>query len=230
MVRRLVRDEEYSSSTLLSPTMKLKLILFDFSGTLAYLKQPDPKEFFLALENFGIKIENPEEIKSFASLFAGLLGLAKNWLDFSEKLFKKFVEKPEREVIKNLADFFSKTIIFELYDDAKEIFALPFQKAILSANARFIVESLGLEKFAKIFTPKETKFLKPDPKAFLVVLNKLKVKPEETLMVGDEIERDLIPAKNLGMEVILIDRKNKIENAPFKKINSLSELKQVSGL
>jgi len=46
-------------------------------------------------------------------------------------------------------------------------------------------------------------------------------------MVGDEIERDLIPAKNLGMEVILIDRKNKIENAPFKKISSLKELKNL---
>jgi len=210
--------------------MKPKLILFDFSGTLAYLKQPDPREFFLALENFGIKIENPEEIKSFASLFAGLLGLAKNWLDFSEKLFKKFVEKPEREVIKNLADFFSKTIIFELYDDVKEIFVLPFQKAILSANARFIVESLGLQRFAEIFTPRETKTLKPDPKAFLVVLNKLKVKPEEVLMVGDEVERDLIPAQKLGMKTVLVDREDKVKDYSGIKINSLREIKNILGL
>jgi len=210
--------------------MKLKLILFDFSGTLAYLKQPDPREFFLALDNFGIKIENPEEIKSFASLFAGLLGFAKNWLDFSEKLFKKFVEKPKREVIKNLADFFSKTIIFELYDDVKEIFALPFQKAILSANARFIVESLGLQRFAEIFTPRETKTLKPDPKAFLVVLNKLKVKPEEVLMVGDEVERDLIPAQKLGMKTVLVDREDKVKDYSGIKINSLREIKNILGL
>jgi FMN phosphatase YigB (HAD superfamily) len=46
-------------------------------------------------------------------------------------------------------------------------------------------------------------------------------------MVGDEIERDLIPAKNLGLEAILIDRENKIENAPFKKISSLAELRNI---
>jgi len=46
-------------------------------------------------------------------------------------------------------------------------------------------------------------------------------------MVGDELERDLIPAKKLGMETILIDRENKIENPPVKKINSLDELKQI---
>jgi putative hydrolase of the HAD superfamily len=84
-----------------------------------------------------------------------------------------------------------------------------------------------LEKYFQIFTPKETKFSKPDERAFLAVLNFFKTKPEETLMVGDEIERDLIPAKKLGMETILIDRENKIKDAQFKKIGSLKELKNL---
>jgi len=126
--------------------------------------------------------------------------------------------------------FLKEDFVCEFYDDVKEIVNLPFQKAILTSGTGFSIKKLGLEKFAQVFTPKETKFLKPDKRAFLAVLEKLKVKPEEALMVGDEIERDLIPAKNLGMEVILIDRKNKIENAQFEKINSLGELKQVLGL
>jgi HAD superfamily hydrolase (TIGR01509 family) len=208
--------------------MKLKLILFDFSGTLAYLSKPiDFKGFFDSLKNFGLEIETDEEIKAFATLFTDLLGWARDWLDFSEKIFVEYVEKPEREAVEKLARFLEKNVSFKLYDDVKEILDLPVQKAILSANARFIVESLGLDKFAKIFTPKETKFLKPDKRAFLASLKKLKVKPEETLMVGDEIERDLIPAKELGMEVVLIDRENKIENPPVKKINSLKELKNI---
>ena len=208
--------------------MKPKLILFDFSGTLAYLSKPiDFKGFFNSLKNFGIEIETDEEIKAFASLFTDLLGWAKNWLDFSEKIFKEFVEKPEREMIEKLARFLEKNINFELYNDVKEIFDLPVQKAILSANARFIIESLGLNQFLKIFTPRETKFLKPDPRAFLTPLKKLKVKPEETLIVGNELERDLIPARNLGMEAILIDRENKIKKAPVRKISSLAELKQI---
>ena len=207
-------------------TATIKLLLFDFSGTLAYLSKPiDFKGFFESLKNFGIEISTDEEIKTFTSLFADLLGWAKNWLDFSEKIFEEYVEKPEREMIEKLAKFLEKNISFELYDDVKEILDLPFKKAILSANARFLIENLGLRKFLEIFTPKETKFLKPDPRAFLTPLKKLKVKPEETVMVGDELERDLIPAKNLGMEVILVDRENKIKDSSVKKINSLKELK-----
>ncbi|MDI6591559.1 MAG: HAD family hydrolase [Patescibacteria group bacterium] len=211
--------------------MRPKLILFDFSGTLAYLSKPvDFKRFFYSLKKFGIEITTEEEIKAFATFFADLLGWAKDWLDFSEKFFEEYGERPEREMIKKLARFLEKNVGFELYEDVKEIFNLPVQKAILSGNARFVIESLGLEKFARIFTPKETKFLKPDPRAFLIPLKKLKVKPKETIIVGDELERDLIPAKNLGMEAILIDRKNKIKKAPVKKINSLAELKQILGL
>jgi len=208
--------------------MKPKLILFDFSGTLAYLAKPvDFKRFLTSLKNFGIEIETEEEVKAFTSLFADLFGWAKNWLDFSEKIFEEYVEKPEREAIEALAEFLEKNISFELYNDVKEIFDLPIQKAILSANARFLIKSLGLGEFLKIFTPRETKFLKPDPRAFLTPLKKLKVKPEETLIVGNELERDLIPARNLGMEAVLIDRENKIKKAPVRKINSLAELKQI---
>ena len=210
--------------------MKPKLILFDFSGTLAYLAKPvDFKRFLTSLKNFGIEIETEEEVKAFTSLFADLFGWAKNWLDFSEKLFEEYVEKPEREVVEALAEFLEKNLSFELYDDVKEILDLPFKKAVLSANARFLIENLGLGKFLKIFTPRETKFLKPDPRAFLTPLKKLKVKPEETLIVGNELERDLIPARNLGMEAILIDRENKIKKAPVRKISSLVELKQILG-
>lgn len=207
--------------------MKLKLIIFDFSGTLAYLKNFDFEKFFSHLANFGVELKTEEEKNSFISFCSEIWGRAENWLDLSQKLLKKYIQKPAQSSIKLLAKFFKKNIVFELYDDVKEIFDLPFQKAVLSGNAKFLIEELGLEKFAKIFTPRETKFLKPDVRTFLAVLEKLKVKPEETLIVGNEVERDLIPAQNLGMEVILIDRGNKAGNPPVKKISSLKELKKI---
>ena len=120
-----------------------------------------------------------------------------------------------------------ENLVYKIYDDVEKVVNLPFQKAILTSGAGFLIKKLGLEKFAQVFTPKETKFLKPDKRAFLAVLEKLKVKPEEALMVGDEIERDLIPAKNLGMKVILVDREDRIKNAPVRKIKSLKELKEI---
>ena len=50
---------------------KPELILFDFSGTLAYLSKPvDFKGFFSALKNFGLEIVTNAEIKASATLFA----------------------------------------------------------------------------------------------------------------------------------------------------------------
>lgn len=226
MVRRSLRVREYSGSSPLSPTMKPKLILFDFSGTLAYLKQPQPKEFFSLLKNF-VPLAKQSSEEDERQLFAQLFGFTKNWVDFSKQFLQNFVRKPDKKTVKILSNFLKGDIVFELYNDVKEVLELPFKKAILTANAKFLIEGLGLEKFAKIFTPRETKFLKPDPRAFLAVLKKIKVRPEEALMVGDELERDIMPAKSLGMKAILIDRENKIKESPVRRIKSLKELKEI---
>lgn len=206
--------------------------MFDFSGTLAYLKKLDFEKFFSNLAHFGIELKTTEEKNSFVSFCTEIWGWAKNWLDLSQNLLKNYIQKPTPSSVKALAKFLKENIVFEPYGDVKEIIDLPFQKAILSANARFIIEGLGLEEFAQIFTPRETKFLKPDPRAFLTVLEKLKTKPEEALIVGDELERDLIPAQKLGMKAILIDRENRVKDSSIKKIRSLKELKNIliSGL
>jgi putative hydrolase of the HAD superfamily len=208
--------------------MKAKLIIFDLFGTLVFSVEKIKREdFFAFYQKLGIKFKTEKDVKLFTSLFVRLMTQSAGWQDFSQKLLEKVIQKTDQETVNKLANFFKENIVYQLYDDAKEIIGLPHQKAILTSAAPFLFSNLGLEKYFKIFTPRETKFLKPDPKAFLAVLEKLKVKLEETLMVGDEVERDLIPAKKLGMETMLIDRENKIENPPVKKINSLAELKQI---
>jgi len=206
--------------------MTPKLIIFDFSGTLAYFKKPDPKEFFSGLANLGLEIKNEEQMKLFNDSFKINLVYTRDWQDFSEKMINSFSIKAKKETIEKIAEFFKDKSGPEIYQDAKEIIDLPFSKAILSTGARFLIETIFPKGF-EIFSPEETKFIKPDKRAFLSVLEKLKVEPTEILMVGDEVERDLIPAQELGMEVILIDRENKISNPRFKKINSLAELKKI---
>ncbi|MCH8012776.1 MAG: HAD-IA family hydrolase [Candidatus Marinimicrobia bacterium] len=43
---------------------------------------------------------------------------------------------------------------------------------------------------------------KPDPKGFKMVLEKLQIKPEEAIMVGDWPERDMVGASQLGMKTV----------------------------
>jgi len=78
-----------------------------------------------------------------------------------------------------------------------------------------------------------TKVLKPDKKGFLWVLKKLKVKPNEAIMVGDSLRADILGAQNVGLHNCLINRSGaKIDTAIAKPefvIKSFSELINVVG-
>jgi len=214
------------SSTHFTPA--IKLLLFDLFGTLVSpMVKLKPEEFFAFYQKLGIQLKTKEDIKSFTSIFTQLMAESTNWQDLSQKLLKRVLPTHGQKKVNELANFYQENLVYQLYDDVKEIINLPYQKAILTSAAHFLFSNLGLEKYCQVFTPRETKFLKPDPRAFLSPLEKLRAKPEETVMVGNEIERDLIPAKKLGMKVVLIDRENKIENVPVKKINSLKKLKEI---
>ena len=54
--------------------------------------------------------------------------------------------------------------------------------------------------FDVVVTYDDTKERKPSPIAFHTVISRLNTRPEETLMVGDWNERDIIGAKNIGMK------------------------------
>ncbi len=209
----------------------IKLLIFDLFGTLIHpAAKLKPEDFFAFYQKLGIQLKTEEDIKLFTSLFIQLMDGCTNWQDLSQKLLEKTIQKTDNNTVNKLAGFYRENFVCQLYDDVKEVIDLPCQKAILTGSAPFLFSNLGLEKHFKIFTPRETKFKKPDPQAFLYPLDEFGVKPEEAVMVGNEMERDLIPAKNLGLEVILIDRENKIENPPVRKINSLAELKNYLGL
>jgi HAD superfamily hydrolase (TIGR01509 family) len=172
-------------------------------------------------------VKTKEEILNFSKIFAQAMRNSKSWEDLGDEIIKLVFEKEDKEKGEKLSQFLKENLDYQLFEDAKEVFDLKFEKAILTEAPHFLFSHLNLEREFQIFTPKETKFSKPDQRAFLTVLDFFKARPNEILMVGDEIERDLIPAKNLGMETILIDRENKIKNAEFKKISSLKELKAI---
>ena len=206
--------------------MKPKLIIFDFSGTLAHFKKSDPKEFFSGMAGLGIEVKTEEEIKSFNNLFGQLMSQSDNLKDFSEKILNSFSVKNDEEKIKKATDFFQEFLSFELFKDTEEIINLPVKKAILSSVSDFLIKQKLFQEF-EIFGSKGNKFHKPDPRAFLTVLEKLGVSPEDAVMVGDEAERDLVPAQKLGMETVLIDRKNEAVNYSGIRISSLKEIKNI---
>ena len=67
-------------------------------------------------------------------------------------------------------------------------------------NALKRLRKAGLEEyFDAIITVDMSGKAKPSPEPFLLGMKKLGVNASETILVGDSIRRDIIPAKELGM-------------------------------
>ena len=99
---------------------------------------------------------------------------------------------------------------------------------IISNDSTFIeniIQEKGIRDHVDIIVlSHEQGTMKPDKKIFQICLDKLKIKPGETIMIGDKIETDIITPKGLGMQPILFDPENRHPEYTGKKIRSLKEL------
>ena len=92
------------------------------------------------------------------------------------------------------------------------------------------IERYGLAPFFDfILIEEELGFGKPDERVFLKALEKLNVTPAEAWMVGDDLERDIGGAKNVGIFGVWVDWRgtglpSSASIRPDKIINAISEL------
>lgn len=85
--------------------------------------------------------------------------------------------------------------------------------------------SLIADFFDTVTTSEEAGVKKPHLKIFRHALEKAKALPENSVMVGDNYEADVLGAKNAGMRFIYFDYYQKKEDLEVVTINELTELK-----
>ena len=73
----------------------------------------------------------------------------------------------------------------------------------IATQSRARWAGLTPEDFALITTYENSAFCKPNPDYYREILGKLNLKPEECLMVGNDVQEDMV-ARMLGMEVFLL--------------------------
>lgn len=66
---------------------------------------------------------------------------------------------------------------------------------------------------------------KPNPKIFEFALEKAQVVPKKSIMIGDNLEADILGAKNMGMHVLHFNSNNEETHNHSEIINSLAEIK-----
>ncbi len=210
----------------------IKAVIFDLWGTLFYDEVRGEHPF----RKFAKKINQNFDDYEFLKIFEKYLMLEKHYnlkipienllkelgISYNKKLILGLIKllerrrtsqkKPYPETLKILGELKKGGYKLSLITNT---FYYSFQQL----NKRFNITKL----FDVILKSYEIGILKPNSRVFKIMLEKLKVKRNEVLMIGDSLKDDIEPAKKFGIKAILIDRKNKYLNYP-NKIKSLNEL------
>jgi HAD superfamily hydrolase (TIGR01549 family) len=94
--------------------------------------------------------------------------------------------------------------------------------------------------FSSRLVSEEIGYAKPDQRLFTEVMKKMNIAPEETAMVGDRLDNDIIPAKMLGLTTIQLligphrDQKprdpREIPDYRIEDIRQISDLSFIAGV
>ena len=92
------------------------------------------------------------------------------------------------------------------------------------------VIKMGFDKYVNLMaTCEESGKDKPAPESFILGLKKVGLNADEVCMIGDNFEKDIVGAVNLGIESIWFDRKNgrQPDNKMVTRVESFKEMAEL---
>lgn len=205
-----------------------KAIFFDAMGTLFYLTHNVGHHYAFVASKVGLKLDAAQLDAAFNKAWKSMPareaidGPRDNddkdwWREIVEKVFREIaptLSEPDRDNFFEVAyEHFAEAGVWELFPeviDVLEQLQPRFQLAVVSnfdGRLRMIIEHLGISKFfPHIFVSSEVGADKPDPEIFRRALAFMKLRPDETLHVGDDPERDWKAAEWAGLRAFKLDR------------------------
>jgi HAD superfamily hydrolase (TIGR01549 family) len=209
----------------------VKAILFDFWGTLVengiFPSPVKQARYILRLrmtfKDFIIRFEKAVMTKPYNDLNEAFAAVCNEFqLDPQPFILEKLVGMWNKNEL--LGKPFLETIEVLEYLKKKKIKIGLISNTTPSITR--VLEKFDLNKYfdATMFSYDEG-LLKTDPEMFKKLIKKLKVKPDDVIMIGDSLPTDIIGSRNAGIKSILLDRMNKREFTP--KIVNLRELKDL---
>ena len=203
--------------------MNFKAVLFDLDGTLLPMDQDVfTKSYFGAIAKW-LAPHGFEPTALVDSIMKGSVAMVKNdGTKTNEAVFWDCFEGRMGKVDKELFDSFYRLEAIKLMalcgEDARAARVVEWVReaggiAVLATNPMFPAifthmraEKAGLvpEEFALVTTYENSSHCKPNPEYYRDILAALNLAPEDCLMVGNDVEEDMIPAVSLGMKVFLL--------------------------
>jgi len=198
--------------------------LFDLHGTLAYVKKPlDEARVSELLVSHGYEI-HPQAFHA-AMNFVSMVDHPRHGYKTDEAFLKQIVKRCgyniDEDTLGKLVKL-HRRIEWKLYLDAPRALKLAkqegFKTGIITTIAKFrtarvlrtIVDNIDLHVDGFTYGCE-----KSDPRIYTKTMKDLGVRANETLMVGDELELDVILPRKLGMNALLLER-NKVQGQNVK--------------
>jgi len=218
-------------------TEKIKAVIFDLWNTLAY-SDTTQNPMLLLERRVGLK---PEQYKKIERAF--MLQKFSTVVDAAKHICDCMGKEPDPQMISDLLDIWDKSKIhFTFFPDVipeLEKLREKHKTAVISNTDCFTMKPFFDAGYKKYFDciafSCETGMLKPDTDMFRLVLHNLGVKPEEAVMVGDNLHDDVQASLAVGMHAVLIKRDPKefhfvpswVEHGAYEKeIKNLKELEK----
>jgi 2-haloacid dehalogenase len=89
-------------------------------------------------------------------------------------------------------------------------------------------KKVGLAKYIDVFTfSYYLKICKPKKQIFEIALDRMKVNPEDAIMVGDNLKSDIEPAQKLGLTGIWFNKNLTLNDTDIKPDNEIFKLKEL---
>jgi len=201
----------------------IKAVVFDLYGTLVTgdvdVKGEDLDEELsriLRQANHEVYYQEVEAARHMVFFIDYPRGRADTPQQFYTKVLERLEIPLDAKLVDKLAQKATEQERVRLYEDAvptaKSLKSQGIKTAVLTTVPSWLFRHVLEDNDVKIdfiCTAKEAKAVKPNPQIYRTVLQKLGVKPNEALMVGDTIEIDIIPPKKLGMKTALLCRREK---------------------
>lgn len=219
---------------------KIKAVLFDVDNTLidfSKMKRECCEAAINAMINAGLKMSKKDALKLLYELYE-IHGIE------SQRIFQKFTKKiygkENYKLISHGVLAYRKmresylvpyaNVIQTLIEIKKQEYKLAIVTDAPIMEAWIRIASLKLDDFFDvIITKADARKQKNHTAPFKVALRQLEIKPEQAIMVGDRIDRDVNTAKKIGMHTIYARYGN--EHPPEKgksgadfEINDVSEI------
>ena len=199
----------------------IKAVIFDYGGV---MKSSHPLSMDIATI-YNISVEEVEKVKKittpfFSLLQRGLINEQEFWQKFSDAI-KKPIPQNYKELLREI---YEKTLVLfpEMIEFVKKLKDKGIKTAVLSNITKFQAEIIrknnGYKEFDVLVLSYEEKLEKPELNIYLSVIKKLGVEPEECVFIDDK-EKNLVPAKSLGMKTVLAKNSGQIIKDVFSIIN-----------